>query len=113
MQGEQLKQRIDRIEQSADDAKNALKGASLSSDLRQAVLALHQKASGLKHACEGQESASADSVRKDVLEVEEAADKALKACRSAGAGVDAQLQQAVQRAHAEASSLKKDLLQAA
>ena len=46
------------------------------------------------------------------MQLEETADRAMQACRSAG-NVDPQLQQAVQRAHAEASSLKKEMMQAA
>ena len=37
------------------------------------------------------------------------ADRAMQACRNAGNSVDPQLQQAVQRAHGEISSLKKQM----
>jgi hypothetical protein len=73
---------------------------------------LHEQASATKHATEGQESASQESFRRDILQLEESADRAMQACRSAG-NVDPQLQQAVQRAHGEASSLKKEMMQAA
>jgi len=113
MQQEQLKQRIDRVEECADQAKQACqKAGNVPQDLKQCVMSLHEQASATKHATQGQESASEDSLRKDIAQLEETADRAMQACRSAG-NVDAQLQQAVQRAHAEVSSLKKDLMQAA
>jgi uncharacterized protein Yka (UPF0111/DUF47 family) len=111
MQIEQLKQRIDRIEESADQAKQACQKGSPPSELRECVANLHQQASAAKHAAQGQ-SASEGSLRQDVVQLESAADRAMQACRSAG-NVDPQLQQAVQRTHAEASSLKKELMQAA
>ena len=113
MQQEQLKQRIERLEQSADQAKQACqKAGNVPEDLKQCVMALHEQASATKHATQGQESATPDSLRKDIVQLEETADRTMQACRNAG-NVDPQLQQAVQRAHAEASSLKKELLQEA
>jgi len=112
MQSEELKQRIARVEECADQARQACQKGTVTADLRQCVMSLHQQASATKHATQGQESASEDSLRKDVLQLEDTADRAMQACRSAG-NVDPQLQQAVQRAHAEASSLKKELMQAA
>jgi len=108
MQAEQLKERIARVEQCADDAKKACQNASsLPQDLKDSVARLHEQASAAKHAGDG---ASEDSLRQQVMQIEQSADRAMQACRSAGSGVDPQLQQAVQRAHAEASSLKKDLM---
>jgi hypothetical protein len=113
MQQEQLKQRIDRLEQCADEAKQACqKAGNVPQELKECVMTLHEQASATKHATQGQESATEDSLRKDIMQLEETADRAMQACRSAG-NVDPQLQQAVQRAHAEASSLKKETMQAA
>ena len=112
MQIEQLKQRMDRIEESADQAKQACQRGSPPSDLRESVARLHEQASAAKHAMQGQASASEENVRNVVMQLEATADRAMQACRNAG-NVDPQLQQAVQRAHAEASSLKKELMQAA
>ena len=42
------------------------------------------------------------------MQLEQAGDRALQACRKAG-NVDQRVQQAVQRAHDEASSLKKQM----
>ena len=42
------------------------------------------------------------------MQLEQAGDRAMKACRSAG-NVDPGVQQAVQRAHEEASNLKKQI----
>lgn len=112
MQFEQVKQRIDRIEESADQAKQACQKGSPPSDLRECVARMHEQASATKHAMQGQESASEEIVRKDVMQLEDTADRAMQACRNAG-NVDPQLQQAVQRTHAEVSSLKKEMMQAA
>lgn len=113
MQIDELKQRIARVEEFADQAKQACQKGTVTSDLRQSIDDLHQKARAAKHAGEGQESATEDSLRKDVMQIEESADRAMQACRNAGSSVDAQTQQAVLRVHAEASSLKKDMMQAA
>ena len=112
MQFEQVKQRMDRIEESADQAKQACQKGSPPSELRECVARLHEQASATKHAMQGQESASEESVRRDVMQLEDTADRAMQACRNAG-NVDPQLQQAVQRTHAEVSSLKKEMMQAA
>ncbi|MBC5784221.1 hypothetical protein H8N03_14815 [Ramlibacter sp. USB13] len=113
MQDQQLKQRIATLEQAADDAKRACQNAGqVAQDLKECVTNLHSQASAAKHATEGQQSATQDSLRQDLLQLEETADRAMQACRSAG-NVDPRLQQAIQRAHAEASSLKKELMQAA
>jgi len=113
MQSEELKQRIARVEECADQARQACQKGTVTADLRQCIDDLHQKARAAKHATQGQESASEDSLRKDVVQLEETADRAMQACRNAGSSVDAQTQQAVQQAHAEISGLKKDLMQAA
>lgn len=113
MQTEQLKQRIERIEQCADDAKRACQNSSVPDDLRQCIMQMHAQASATKHATQGQESATEDSLRASVVQLEETADRAKQACRNAGSNVDPQVQQAVLQAHNEISSLKKELLQAA
>ena len=113
MQDQQLKQRIERIEEAADEAKRACQNGNPPSELRECIATLHQQASATKHATQGQESATHDSLRKDVVELESTADRAMQACRNAGSAIDPQIDQAVRRAHAEASSLKKELLQEA
>ena len=113
MQTEQLKQRIERIEQCADDARRACQNSSAPDDLKQCILEFHAQASAAKHATQGPESATEDSLRQSVIQLEETADRAMQACRSAGANLDPQVQQTVKQAHAETSSLKKELMQAA
>lgn len=108
MQDQDLKQRIDRLEQCADDAKRACQSANQApQELKDAVMQLHEQASAAKKSSAGQ-----DSLKQDLIQLESTADRAMQACRSAG-NVDPQLQQAVQKAHAEASSLKKELMQEA
>ena len=114
MQMNDVKQRIDRVEQCADEAERAIQqSASIPSDLRQCVDTLHQQARQAQQMCASQPSqqqqgADTGQLRQAVMQLEETGDKAMDACRRAG-NVDPQVQQAVQRAHAEASQLKKQI----
>ena len=107
MDSQELKQCIDRVEQCADEAKRAMQAGKASSDLRDCVNDLHQQASQAKHSAGAQPDENA--MRGTVMQMEQAADRAMQACRRAGDQVDQQTQQAVQRAHAEASKLKKQI----
>ena len=112
MQANQLKQRIDQIEECADDAKQALSSGSATPELRQCVNELHQQARQLQQACSnaGQQQMGQDSgLRQQVAQLEQTADRAMQACRQAGSNVDQQTQQAVQRAHQEISSVKQQM----
>lgn len=104
MDTQQLKQSIDRVEECADQAKRAVQSGAASSDLRQAVDTLHQQARQVKQSGATDEG----TLRQAVMQLEQTADRAKQACKSAGQ-VDPQLQQAIQRAHDELSQLKKQL----
>lgn len=109
MQASEMKQRIDRVEQCADEAERAIQAGSVSGELRQSVDAMHQQARQAQQACSSQQQQGDQSqLRQVVMQLEQAGDRAMQACRNAG-NVDPQIQQAVQRAHDEASSLKKEL----
>lgn len=109
MQASEMKQRIDRVEQCADEAERAIQAGSVSGELRQSVDAMHQQARQAQQACNSQQQQGDQSqLRQVVMQLEQAGDRAMQACRNAG-NVDPQIQQAVQRAHDEASSLKKEL----
>ena len=109
MQLSEVKQRIDRVEESADQAERALQAGSVSGELRQSVDQMHQQARQVQQACSSQaQQGDASSLREPVMQLEQAADRAMQACRNAG-NVDPNLQQAIQRAHQEASGLKKQL----
>jgi hypothetical protein len=109
MQMDQIKQGLDRIEQCADDAERAMQSGSVPSDLRQSVDAMHQQARQAQQACGSpQQQGDQAQLRQAVMQLEQAGDRAMQACRQAG-NVQPQLQQAVQRAHAEASNLKKQV----
>ena len=109
MQMSEVKQRIDRVEQCADEAEKAMQAGSVSGDLRQCVDAMHQQARQAQQACStGQQQGDQNQLRDVVMQLEQSGDRAMQACRKAG-NVDPQVQQAVQRAHAEASSLKKEM----
>ena len=110
MEQDQLKQRIDKIEESADQAKAAVQAGQVPQELKDAVMQLHQQARQAKQQMQGQSGGGqqqGDSTNL-VNQLEQAADDALKACRNAG-NVDQKTQQAVQQAHSEASSLKKQM----
>lgn len=113
MQMNDVKQRIDRVEQCADEAERAIQqSASVPSDLRQCVDTMHQQARQAQQMCanqsQQQQQGDTSQLQQAVMQLEEAGDKALDACRRAG-NVSPQVQQAVQRAHSEASQLKKQI----
>ena len=110
MQPSEVKQRIDRVEQCADEAERAIQSGSVSGELRQSVDAMHQQARQAQQECSSQQQQQGDQgrLRDVVMQLEQASDRAMKACQNAGS-VDPQVQQAVQRAHEEASNLKKQL----
>lgn len=108
MQASELKQRIDRVEQCADQAERAMQAGSVQAELRQSVDAMHQQARQAQQACASGQQQGDQGLRDVVNQLEQASDRAMQACRNAG-NVDPKLQQAVQSAHDEASSLKKQM----
>ncbi|GAC1541844.1 MAG: hypothetical protein NVS2B4_20870 [Ramlibacter sp.] len=109
MQAEQLKERINRIEECADEAKRAVQMGSVPTELRQCVDTLHQQARQAKQDANSQQQVGQGGLEQAVMQMEQTGDKAMQACRAAGSQVDPQTQQAVQRAHDELSSLKKQI----
>jgi hypothetical protein len=109
MQMNEVKQRIDRVEQCADEAERAMQSRSVPSDLRQSVDAMHQQARQAQQASSSQQQQGDQTRLRDVvMQLEQAGDRAMQACRNAGS-VEPSLKQAVQRSHAEASDLKKQI----
>jgi hypothetical protein len=113
MQAEQFKERISQIEQCVDEAKDAVQQSQASPELRQSVETLHQQAKQVKQQMQGgggggQQQAGQDQFQQAVNQLEQSADRAKQACRSAG-NLDPKAQQAVQRAHDEISNLKKQV----
>jgi chromosome segregation ATPase len=103
MDTQQLKKEIDAVESCVDDAKNAMQSAgNVPQPLRESIESLHQQARMAKKDGTGNDEALRDTV----MRLEQAADRAMQACRTAP-GVDPKLQQAVQKAHDELSNLKK------
>lgn len=123
MQADQLKQSIQRIEECADEAKRQVQQGSVPDELRQCIMSLHDQAKQAQQQVassqqqgqgqgQGQQQGqgqSQDSLRQAVMQMEQAGDRALQACRKAGSSVDQQTQQSVQRLHDELSSLKKQI----
>ena len=107
MDSHEMKQCIDRIENCADEARRAVQSGSVPQDLRQAIDTFHQQASQAKHRMDG--TSSETEMRDAVMQMEQTADRMKAACRTAGSSLDANVQQAVQRAHDEVSSLKKQV----
>jgi hypothetical protein len=108
MQMGQVQQRITQIEQCADDAMSAVRGGNAPDELKQSVDEMHRKARAAKQMCVTQAGNDESQVVRTVDDLEQAGDRAMQACRRAG-NVDPQVQSAVQRAHDEISSLKKQL----
>jgi hypothetical protein len=110
MQADQLKERINRIEECADEAKRAVQMGSVPPELKQSVDQLHQQARQAKQEANSQQDQMGqDGLKQQVVQMEQTGDKAMQACRNSGSSVDPQTQQAVKRAHDEISSLKKQL----
>lgn len=109
MQTEQLQQRINRIEECADEAMKCVQQGSVPGELRQQVDSLHQQAKQAKQEAGSQQQMGQDGLKQKVMQMEQTGDRAMQACRSAGSSVDQRTQQAVQRAHDEISSLKKEM----
>lgn len=108
MNPQQIQDRINRIEQCVDDAAAALRSAgSAPEPLRQAVSELHDQSLQARHMA--QQSSDPSQMTDCIDKLEECGDRAMQACRSAGNKVDQQVQQAVQRAHGEASDLKHQM----
>ena len=109
MQMNELKQRIDKVEEFVDEAKRSVQAGSVPNELRQSVDQMHQQAREAQQQCDlQQQQGDASGLRDVVNQLEQAGDRAMQACRNAGS-VDPQVQQAVQRAHQEASQLKKQI----
>jgi hypothetical protein len=110
MQSSEIKQSIDNIEECADEAKRAC--GSASGDLQQAVQQLHSQAHQAQQMMgaggSSQQQGDTSRMREPVMQLEQAADRAMQACRTAG-NVDPQLKDAIQRAHQQASQLKKQV----
>jgi hypothetical protein len=109
MQADQLKQRIDKIEECTDEAKRAVQAGSAPAELRQIVGTLHDQAHQAQQAAGDSQQMGQDGLRNTVKQMEQTGDRAVQVCRSSGNGVDQKTQQAVQRAHDEISSLKKQM----
>ena len=109
MQADQLKQRIDKIEECTDEAKRAVQAGSAPAELRQIVGTLHEQAHQAQQSAGGSQQMGQDGMRNTVMQMEQTGDRAMQVCRSAGNSVDPKTQQAVQRAHDEISSLKKQM----
>jgi molecular chaperone GrpE (heat shock protein) len=109
MQADQLKERINRVEECADQARQAVQAGSVPQELMQTVDSLHQQARQAKQDAGSQQQMGQDGLKQAVMQMEQTGDRAMQACRSAGNQVDPQTQQAVQRVHDEISSLKKQI----
>ncbi|HVZ42616.1 MAG TPA: hypothetical protein VHA82_02315 [Ramlibacter sp.] len=99
-----MKRAVDNVEQCVDDAKRAAQSARAPQQLSDAIDALHREARQAK-----QEASSAQDdakMRQRIFDLERAADRAIQECKSANV-TDPQLREAVQKAHDEASKLKK------
>ena len=107
MQMTQVNDCLNRIEQCADDALAALKGATNpSQELRGTLTEFHRQARDLRDAAK--QSIDEQRLIGEVDRLEKTGDRAKEACQSTGS-VDTRLRTAVMRAHDEVSSLKRQL----
>ena len=107
MQMTQVNECLNRIEQCADDALAAMKGATdTPQELRGTLTEFHRQARDLRDAAK--QSIDEQRLIGEVDRLEKTGDRAKEACQAAGS-VDQRLQAAVMRAHDEVSSLKHQL----
>ena len=106
MQMSQVQERLDRIEQRADEARAAMRGHVVDMALRECVDRMHRQARELRDAVG--KAADRAPLLDQVDRLEQAGDRAQQACRGAG-GVDPQVQAALQRARDEIADLKRQL----
>ncbi|GHD04222.1 hypothetical protein GCM10007320_64910 [Pseudorhodoferax aquiterrae] len=99
METQAIQQAIGAIEQATDQAVEQLKKGQADAAVKNAVNDLHQQARTKRALTD------AKALVQAAMEIEQAADKAIAACRAAGQ-VDPALQQAVKDAHQKASQLK-------
>ena len=104
MDAQRMRDCVHHIEQHADEAKRAAQSPGVSQPLRECVEMLHQQAREAKTRASEDEG----SMRGGILQLEQAADRALEMCRSS-TNVDARLQQAIQSLHDESLKLKKQM----
>lgn len=109
MQMDQMRESAERIEQCADDAMKAVQraGSGTPDDLRDTVKQMHQQARELRDVA--RQASDQQQIAGKVETLEQTGDRAKQACRTAGSGIDQQLQSAVMRAHDEISSFKKQM----
>lgn len=113
MEQDQLRRRVNEVAQYAEDAKRASYGNAVPAEVRECVDKMYWQARQAREACtavpqQQQQSAGPDTVRSLVEELEQLGDRAVAACQASG-NVDPPLQQAVKRAHEEASRLKQQM----
>ena len=113
MEQDQLRRRVNEVAQYAEDAKRASYGNTVPAEVRECVDKMYWQARQARQACtaapqQQQQSAGPDKVRSLVEELEQLGDRAVAACQASG-NVDPPLQQAVKRAHEEASRLKQQM----
>ena len=103
MQMEQVQERLSQIEDCIRDAARLCKNSNAPQDLKDSLMELDNE---YDEALETVQNAEDESEIVECVDwLEQLGDEALQACRSAS-NLDPQLQQAVQKAHQELSSLK-------
>lgn len=124
MEQNQLRRRINEVAQSAEDAKRASYGNAVPAEVRECVDKMYWQARQAREACtplqqaqqggpQGQQQAAQPAVDQGQLRgmvetLEELGDRAVQACRASG-NVDPALEQALQRAHGDASALRQQM----
>src|SRR5262245_19476534 len=109
MQMKQVKDSLDRIEQSADQAVAAMSKSSgeTPDELRRCVKDMHAQAREARDLA--RQSNDQGQLTSRIDQLEQAGDRAKQACESASESVDAQLQSAVTQAHDQIAALKQQM----
>lgn len=111
MEQDQLRRRVNEVAQYAEDAKRASYGNAVPAEVRECVDKMYWQARQAREACSPQlqqQVAGVEQLRGMVDELEQLGGRAVQACQASG-NVDPPLQQAVKRAHEEASRLKQQM----
>jgi hypothetical protein len=106
MISQSLNKSVNEVEQYVDEARQCMHSAHPPQQVRECIEQLHEAARRAKR-----EASSVDDdarMQPVIFALEKEADRTLQACRAAG-NVDPKLMSAVQRAHDEASHLKKQV----
>ena len=106
----QIQERLNRIEECADEARSAMLGdVASSSALRESVNEMHRQAREVRNMAQQQQGSDVNHLVEQVESLEQIGDRAAEACQAGGSAVGSRLQLAIRRAHDAISGLKQQM----